>query len=86
MKLVEVVILVGSQCLSPVHSAPGLTEAGKVPCAVLIRQDPQTADVEFVPQAAATDPMSWPCSSGLALPNRNPARPPSFLPRQRRAT
>lgn len=56
MKLVEVVILVGSQCLSPVQSAPGLTEVGKVPCAVLIRQDPQTADVEIVPQAAATDP------------------------------
>lgn len=56
MKLVEVVILVGSQCLSPLQHAPGVTEAGKVACAVLIRQDPATADVEILPQAAATDP------------------------------
>lgn len=56
MKLVEVVILVGSQCLSPMESGPGLTEVGKVPCAVLVRQDPQTSEIEFVPAAAATDP------------------------------
>lgn len=56
MNLVEVVILVGAQCLSPMESGPGLTEVGKVPCAVLIRQDPQTADIEIVPQSAATDP------------------------------
>lgn len=56
MKLVEVVILVGSQCLSPVQLGVGQTEAGKVPCAVLIRQDPETADIEIVPRAAATDP------------------------------
>ena len=54
MNLVEVVILVGAQCLSPMQSGPGVTEVGKVPCAVLIRQDPATADVEIVPAAAAT--------------------------------
>ena len=56
MNLVEVVILVGSQCLSPMESGPGFTELGKVPCAVLVRQDPQTSEVEFVPPSAATDP------------------------------
>src|SRR4051812_15433897 len=56
MNLVEVVILVGSQCLSPMQSGPGLTEVNKVSCAVLIRQDPQTAQVEIVPQEAATNP------------------------------
>lgn len=56
MNLVEVVILVGVQCLSPIESGPGLTEVGKVPCAVLIRQDPRTADIEIIPPAAATDP------------------------------
>ena len=56
MNLVEVVIILGSQCLSPLDQGPGLTEAGKVPCAVLVRQDPQTSAVEFVPPSAATDP------------------------------
>lgn len=56
MNLVEVVILVGAQCLSPVESGPGITEAGKVPCAVLIRHDPDTAEIDIVPASAATDP------------------------------
>jgi hypothetical protein len=56
MNLVEVVILVGAQCLSPMDSGPGLTEVGKVPCAVLIRQDPATSEIDIVPQSAATDP------------------------------
>jgi hypothetical protein len=57
MTLIEVVILAGAQCLSPVQEARGTTEAGKVPCAVLIRMDQQTGDVEFTPPAAATDPQ-----------------------------
>lgn len=56
MNLVEVVILLGAQCLSPMEQGPGLTVVGKVPCAVLIRQDPQTAAIEIVPRSAATDP------------------------------
>ena len=56
MKLVEVVILVGSQCLSPIEAGHGVTEAAKVHCAVLIRQDPETEVVEILPRSAATDP------------------------------
>lgn len=56
MKLIEVVILVGSQCLSPLEAGPGITAASKVQCAVLIRQDPETEAVELVPRTAATDP------------------------------
>ena len=56
MKLIEVVILVGSQCLSPIDVGVGVTEAAKVQCAVLIRQDPATEAVEIVPRTAATDP------------------------------
>ena len=56
MNLVEVVILVGAQCLSPMESGPGITEVGKVPCAVLIRNDPHTAEIDIVPASAATDP------------------------------
>ena len=57
MTLIEIVILAGAQCLSPVQEALGTTEAGKVPCAVLIRMDQKTGDVEFIPPAAATDPQ-----------------------------
>lgn len=56
MNLVEVVILLGAQCLSPIESAPGFTEVAKVPCAVMVRHDPRTDDIEFVPPTAATDP------------------------------
>lgn len=56
MNLIEVVILVGSQCLSPIELGAGTTEAAKVQCAVLVRQDPDTEAVEIVPPAAATDP------------------------------
>lgn len=56
MTLVEVVILVGAQCVSPLESGPGFTEAGKVSCAALIRHDAQTGEIEILPSAAATDP------------------------------
>lgn len=56
MNLIEVVILVGSQCLSPIEAGNGVTEVAKVQCAVLIRQDPDTEAVEIVPHTAATDP------------------------------
>lgn len=56
MTLVEVIILLGAQCVSPLESGHALTEASKVPCAVLIRHDPQTSAVEIIPPSAATDP------------------------------
>jgi len=56
MTLVEVVILLGAQCLSPLESGVGVTQASKVPCAVLISHDQQTSNVEIVPPSAATDP------------------------------
>lgn len=56
MTLIEVVILAGAQCLSPMQEAVGATEVSKVPCAVIIRLDQETGDVAFAPPAAATDP------------------------------
>lgn len=57
MNLIEVVILAGVQCLSPVQAVEGTTIAGKVPCAVLIRMNQETGDVDFTPPAAASDPQ-----------------------------
>ena len=40
MTLIEVVILAGAHCLSPITEAAGATEVHKVPCAVVIRHGP----------------------------------------------
>ena len=71
MTLIEVVILAGAQCLSPVQEAAGATEVSKVPCAVVIRLDQQTGDVQFTPPAAATDPK---VIAMLVKPGREMAR------------
>jgi hypothetical protein len=55
MTLIEVVILAGVQCLSPVQAAEGTTILGKVPCAALIRLDEDTGDVDFTPPSAASN-------------------------------
>jgi hypothetical protein len=56
MNLIEVVILAGVQCLSPVEAAEGTTNVGKVPCAVLIRLNEETGKVPFTPPSAASNP------------------------------
>jgi pyruvate/2-oxoglutarate dehydrogenase complex dihydrolipoamide acyltransferase (E2) component len=57
MNLIEVVILAGVQCLSPVEAAEGTTIVGKVPCAVLIKLDEETGKVDFTPPSAASNPQ-----------------------------
>ncbi len=57
MNVIEVVILAGVQCLSPVQAAEGSTIIGKVPCAVLITLNEETGEVDFTPPAAASDPQ-----------------------------
>jgi hypothetical protein len=57
MRLIEVVILAGSHCVSPLQGGDGVTEVVKVPCAVMVRHDAATDAVEIVPSAAATDPQ-----------------------------
>lgn len=56
MKLVEVVILVGSQCISPLQHNPHMTEAGKVDCAVLIHRDTESGAFAVVPPEAFVHP------------------------------
>lgn len=57
MTLIEVVLLTGLHCVSPVEEARSATIAGKVPCAVVIRMDDRTGEVDFNPPAAATNPQ-----------------------------
>jgi hypothetical protein len=57
MTLIEVVLLSGVHCLSPVEEAKAATIVAKVPCAVVIRLDDKTGDVDFTPPAAASNPQ-----------------------------
>lgn len=56
MKLIEVVVLLGAQCISPVQHVDAVTEVGKVQCAVMVEQDTGTGRVTVTPREAADRP------------------------------
>lgn len=56
MRLVEVVVLVGSQCVSPVQQTPHATVASKVPCAVVIHRDTEKNTVAVIPASEKNHP------------------------------
>lgn len=56
MKLIEVVVLLGAHCVSPVQQADAVTEVGKVQCAVMVEQDTGTGRVTVTPREATARP------------------------------
>ncbi len=56
MKIVEIIVLMGTQCVSPIQHAPMMTEVSKVPCAVVIEKDTVTSQMEVSPPAAVNHP------------------------------
>lgn len=56
MKLIEVVVLLGAHCISPVQNTGAATEALKVQCAVVIERDTSAGTVRIVPAGASTRP------------------------------
>ena len=56
MKLVEVVVLMGAHCISPVQTTHAVTEAAKVQCAVVIEKDTTAGTIRIVPAGASTKP------------------------------
>jgi hypothetical protein len=56
MKLIEIVVLLGAQCISPVQHSAANTEVQKVQCAVVIEQDTSAGTVRIVPAGASTRP------------------------------
>jgi hypothetical protein len=56
MKLVEVVILTGMQCISPVQNTSQATVAAKVWCAVVVEKDTVANAIVVTPQAQANHP------------------------------
>lgn len=57
MRLVEVVMLMGAHCVSPVEHGQLMTEATKVQCAVVVEKDTDRGAVTVTPQHAAGDPQ-----------------------------
>lgn len=56
MKLVQIVILAGSHCVSPAEHMQGLSEISKVPCAVIVKRDTETNAVTTEPPGLAALP------------------------------
>ncbi len=58
MRLVEVVVLMGAHCISPVEQAPTqmTTDVGKVQCAVVIEKDTERGTLKVTPQTMIADP------------------------------
>lgn len=92
MKLVEVVIMTGVQCISPVENTPVKTEVGKVWCAVVVEKDTAANRVEVTPHTETANPavrmalQRMDAQAGL-LPKSQLLKivPASALPEQRAA-
>jgi len=56
MRLIEVVVLMGAHCVSPVEHTPLMTQAAKVQCAVVVEKDTEQGVVKVTPQEATSDP------------------------------
>jgi hypothetical protein len=76
MKLIEIVVLMGAHCVSPVQHTTNATEAGKVHCAVVIEKDTQDGTLRIVPVGASREPEV------VAVLNRldTPAPAPTIAP------
>ena len=57
MRLVEVVMLMGAHCVSPVEHTQMMTDAAKGQCAVVIEKDTDTGTMIVTPGGAASDPQ-----------------------------
>ena len=57
MKLVEVLMLMGAHCVSPLEQTQMTTDATKVQCAVVIEKDTDMGTLTVNPRAAAADPL-----------------------------
>lgn len=57
MRLVEVVMLMGAHCVSPVEHSQLMTDAAKVQCAVVIEKDTEAGTLKVTPEAATRDPQ-----------------------------
>lgn len=52
MKLIEIVVLAGAHCISPVQQTEAVTHVGKVQCAVIVEKDTEAGTLRIVPAGA----------------------------------
>jgi hypothetical protein len=57
MKLIEVVVLAGAHCISPVQQSGAATEIVKVQCAVVIEKDTEAGTLRIVPAGSSREPQ-----------------------------
>jgi hypothetical protein len=57
MKLIEVVVLAGAHCISPVQQSGSATEVAKVQCAVVIEKDTEAGTLRIVPAGSSREPQ-----------------------------
>jgi hypothetical protein len=57
MKLIEVVVLAGAHCISPVQQTGAATEVAKVQCAVVIEKDTEAGTLRIVPAGSSREPQ-----------------------------
>lgn len=67
MKLVEVVILTGLQCVSPTQNTSLSTEVSKVWCAVIVESDAQAKTIAVTPRSQVDHPMVKSVLTRIAL-------------------
>jgi hypothetical protein len=56
MKVIEVVVLLGAHCISPVENTAAVTEVSKVQCAVVIEKDIAAGTFRIIPAGASSTP------------------------------
>jgi hypothetical protein len=57
MKMIEVVVLAGAHCISPVQQTGEATEVAKVQCAVVIEKDTEAGTLRIVPAGSSREPQ-----------------------------
>jgi hypothetical protein len=57
MKLIEVVVLAGAHCISPVQQTGAATEVAKVQCAVVIEKDTEAGTLRIIPAGSSREPQ-----------------------------
>lgn len=75
MKLVEVVFLIGSHCVSPIEHAVPLTEVFKVQCAVVVERDTTDNSIVVTPATEASNPLVIAAMARLQAVGNAPSTP-----------
>lgn len=82
MRLVEVVVLMGAHCISPIEhdQAQMITDATKVQCAVVVEKDTGTRTLKVTPDTMSADPRVMAAIARLEQKSGPAKIVPAFAP------